>query len=58
MAFATKYPIFLFFLFQYFLVPFADTMSTAPSPESLQRHLESVWIKKVMRHEIKISLVK
>jgi len=54
MAFTTKYPNFLFFLFHYFLVPFADTISTEPSPESHQFHLESVWLKKVMRPKIKI----
>jgi len=45
---------FCFFLFHQFLVPFADTISTEASPESLQCHLESVWLKKVMRLKIKI----
>jgi len=34
--------IFCFFI-PPFLVPFTDTISTAPMPESLQCHLESVW---------------
>jgi len=46
MAFTTKYPKFLSFLFHYFLVPFVDTISTGPSLESLQCHQESVWLKK------------
>jgi len=46
------------FLFHFFLVPFADTISTEPLPESLQFHLEYVWLKKVMRPKMKISLVK
>jgi len=54
MAFTTKYPKFLFFLFHFFLVPFADTISTGPPSESLQCYLESVWLKKVMRPKIKI----
>jgi len=58
MAFTTKYPNFLFFYFTAFLVPFADTISTEPLPESLQCHLEYVGLKKVMRPKIKISLVK
>ena len=58
MAFTTKYPNFLFVFFIIFLVPFVDTISTEPSPESLQCHQESVWLKKVMRPTIKISLVK
>ena len=45
MAFATKYPNFLFFVFHNFLVPFADTILTEPMPESLQCHLEYVWLK-------------
>jgi len=56
MAFTTKYPN--FFFISPFLIPFADTISTEPMPESLQCHLESVWLKKVMRPKIKISLVK
>ena len=55
MAFTTKYPIFLFFVFHHFLVPFADTILTDPMPESLQCHLESVWLKKVMRPKQKIT---
>jgi len=47
-----------FFHFTNFSVPFADTISTKPSPKSFQCHLESVWLKKVMRPKIKISLVK
>jgi len=58
MTFTTKYPNFLFFSFHYFLVPFAGTISIEPSPESLQCHLEYVWLKKVMRPKIKIPLVK
>jgi len=42
MVFTTKYANIL-----------SDTISTEPSPESLQCHLESVWLKKVMRTEIK-----
>jgi len=42
------------FLFRFFLVPLADTNATEPSPESIQCHLESVWLKKVMRPKIKI----
>jgi len=42
----TKYPNFLFFVFHHFLVSFADTILTKPMPENLQRHLESVWLKK------------
>jgi len=57
MAFTTKYPT-LFFLFHHFLVPFADIISTEPMPESLQCHLEYVWLKKVVRFQIKSSLVK
>jgi len=58
MSFATKCRNFLLFsLLHYLLVPFADTISTEPSPESLQCHLH-VWLKKVMRPKIKISLVK
>jgi len=51
MTFTTKYPNFIF------LVPFADTISTEPSPESLQCHLE-YGLKKVIRPKIKIPLVK
>jgi len=40
-----------------FLVPFADTISIDPSPESLQCHLE-YGLKKVIRPKIKIPLVK
>jgi len=54
----TKYPNFVFFYYTIFLVPFADTISTEPSPVSLQCHLESVWLEKVMGPNIKISLVK
>jgi len=54
MAFTTKYPNFLFFYFTIFIVPLADTIATEPSPESLQCHLESVWLKKVMHPKIKI----
>jgi len=36
MAVTTKYPNHLVFLFHYFLVPLADTISAEPSPESLQ----------------------
>jgi len=50
--------IFCFFYFTVFLVPFADTFSTEPLPESLQCNLEYVGLKKVMRPKIKISLVK
>jgi len=39
-------------------VPFADTSSTEPLPESLQCQLEYIWLKKVMRPKIEISLVK
>jgi len=49
-----KYPNFLFFLFHYFLVALADAISTEPSPESLQCHLEICLVKKVMRPKIKI----
>jgi len=56
MAFTIKYPN--FFYFTTFLVPFADTIATEPSPESHQCHLDSVWLKKVIRPKIKISLVK
>jgi len=48
----------LFFYFTTFVVPFADTILTEQSPESLQCHLEFVWLKKVTRPKIKISLVK
>jgi len=54
MAFTTKYPNFLFFVFHHFLVTFADTILTEPMPQSLQCHRESVWLKKVMRPKIKI----
>jgi len=36
----------LIFCFIIFFVPFADTILTEPSPENLQCHLESVWLKK------------
>jgi len=36
MAFTTKYQIFHFVLFHYFLVPHTGTISAEPSPESLQ----------------------
>jgi len=55
MAFTTKYPNFLLlFYFTVFLVPFADTSSTEPSPESLQCHLEYIWLKKAMRPKVEI----
>jgi len=55
----TAYPNFLFFFyFTICLVPFADTISTESVLESLQYHLESVWLKKVMCPKIKFSLVK
>jgi len=38
--------------FTIFLGPFADTILTEPMPENLQCHLESVWLKKVMRRRI------
>ena len=49
--------IFVFY-FTIFLVPIADTISTEPSLESLQCHLESVWLKNGMRPIIKIPLLK
>jgi len=58
MTSTTEYHNFFFFLFHYFLVPFADTISTEPLPESLQCHLEYVWLKKVIYPKIKIPLVK
>jgi len=45
--------IFSFFHFTIFLFPFADTISTEPSPKSLQCYLEYVWLKQVMSPEIK-----
>jgi len=57
MAFTTKFPNFVY-LFHHFLVPFANTISTGPMPESLQCHVESVWLKKVIRPQSKILLVK
>jgi len=54
MAFTTKSNFSCFFYFTISLVPFADKISTEPSPESFQCHLESVWLKRVMRPKIKI----
>jgi len=51
-AAAAQYPNLLFFYFTIFLVPFADTISTEPSPERFQCHQESVRLKKVMRPKI------
>jgi len=58
MAFTAKYPNFLFLVFHHFLVPFADTILSEPMPENLQCHLDSVWLKTVMRPKIKISWLK
>jgi len=55
MAFTTKHLNFLFFYFIIFLVPFADTILTEPSPESLQCHLEYLSLQKVMRLKSKFN---
>jgi len=46
--------IFCFVYYTIFLVPLANTISTEPSPKSLQCPLEYVCLKKVMDPKIKI----
>jgi len=55
MAFATKYPYFDFFLFHYFLVPLADTVSAEPPPESLQ--LATSCLCRGARHSDNLHLI-